>query len=95
LRVESAYLQLTDCPELNTEKNDNPIKQAMNLCLISGQQPADPLLLILEIGFSSTMMDKIVEHKVRQQVLDKARSENTALIAQQRRNEISSRTAPS
>jgi hypothetical protein len=36
-----------------------------------------------------------VEHKVRQQVLDKARSENTALIAQQRRNEISSRTAPS
>jgi hypothetical protein len=41
-----------DCPELSTEKNDNSIKQAMELCLLSGQQPADPILLNLKTGFS-------------------------------------------
>jgi hypothetical protein len=44
----------------------------MELCLISGQQTADPIILNLETGLSNTMMDKIlVDHKVRQQALDK------------------------
>jgi hypothetical protein len=34
------------------------------------------------------MMDKIVDHKVEQQALDKARSENATLIAQYRRNKF-------
>jgi hypothetical protein len=34
------------------------------------------------------MMDKIVDHKVRQQALDKARAENAALITQQRKDKF-------
>ena len=79
---------LLDSQELSTEKNYNPIKQAMELFLLSGQQMADPTFLNLETGFSGTMMDKIVDQKVRQQALDKARSENAALIAQQRKDKF-------
>jgi hypothetical protein len=86
--VESTYLYLLDCPDLKEEKINGPIKQAMKLCLLSRQQTADPIVFNLETGLSGTMMDKIVDHKVRQQALDKARSENVALITQQRKNKF-------
>jgi hypothetical protein len=79
---------LLDCPELIKEKNNNPVEQAMELCLLSGQETADPMVLNLETGLSGTMMDKIVDHKVRQQALDKARAENAALITQQRKDKF-------
>ena len=60
----------------------------MELCLLSGQETADPMVLNLETGLSGTMMDKIVDHKVRQQALDKARAENAALITQQRKDKF-------
>ncbi len=34
------------------------------------------------------MMDKIVDHKVRQQALDKVRAENAALITQHRKDKF-------
>jgi hypothetical protein len=52
----------------------------MELCLLPGQQTADPIILNLETGLSGTMMDKIVDHKVRQQALDKATAKNAAII---------------
>jgi hypothetical protein len=44
------------------------------------------MVLNLKTGLSGTMMDKIMDHKLRQhQALNKARSENAAIIMQQRR----------
>jgi hypothetical protein len=79
---------LLDCPELNNEKENDPIKHANDLCLIAGQRTADPNILNLETGLSGTMMDKIISHKVRQQALDKARAENAAEIVRQRKEKF-------
>jgi hypothetical protein len=65
----------------------------MELCLLSGQQTADPIILNLETGLSNTMMDKIVDHKVRQQALDKQGLKMQHLLPS--RGKISLRTAPS
>ncbi len=56
-------------------KNNNPINNAYQLSEIAGKASQEPVDLNLNTGLAKTMMDKIVEHKVREQALDQARNE--------------------
>jgi hypothetical protein len=66
---------LLDHEELKKMKNNNPINNAYQLSEIAGKASQEPVDLNLNTGLAKTMMDKIVEHKVREQALDQARNE--------------------
>jgi hypothetical protein len=56
-------------------KNNNPINNAYQLSAITGKASQKPADLNLNTGLMKMMMDKIVEHKVREQALDQAHNE--------------------
>ena len=65
---------LLDSEELRRKKNCKQLNSAYDLCKISGQSSGDPLALNSDTGLAGTMMDKIVDFKVRQQALETARA---------------------
>ena len=71
---------LLDSEELRREKNRNPVNSAYDLCKIAGHSSGDPLAFNFDNGLAGTMMDKIVDFKVRQQAIETARAENAAEI---------------
>jgi len=79
---------LLDSEELRREKNRNPVNSAYDLCKIAGHSSGDPLALNFDNGLAGTMMDKIVDFKVRQQALETARAENAAEIIAHRREKF-------
>jgi len=75
---------LLDNSELYREKDDTAIKNAYQLAMIHGKENMDPSCLNLEDGVAKTMMDKIVEHKIRERALEQARNEQSEDIEARR-----------
>jgi hypothetical protein len=68
------YKQL-DHEELHRIRDNNPVKDAYELLAINGVDVADPSNLNLSTGIARTMMDKIVDYKIREKALDTARKD--------------------
>ncbi len=66
---------LLDHPELKKEKDSFAIKNAYQLASINGKENIDPSCLNFDDGVAKTMMDKIVEQKIRDRALEQAREE--------------------
>ena len=66
---------LLDHPELNKEKDDVAVTNAYQLASIHGKENIDPSCLNFEDGIAKTMMDKIVEQKMRDRALEQAHEE--------------------
>jgi len=64
---------MLDHPELQRTKNNHAVANAYEMCLHSGQMCADPVELNLDCGLAGTLMDKIVEHKVRDRALNQTK----------------------
>ncbi len=62
-------------PELKKEKDDIAITNAYQLAAINGKENIDPSCLNFEDNIAKTMMDKIVEQKIRDRALEQARKE--------------------
>jgi len=76
---------LLDHPELQRTKNNHAVANAYKMCLLSGWMCADPAELNLDCGLAGTLMDKIVEHKVRERALNQTRCEHEEEQIQQNR----------
>jgi len=76
--------KLLDHEELHRVKDNNAVKKAYELSEISGVMIPDPSNLNFSTGVARTMMDKIVEHKVREKALDTARKDQEAEFIQKR-----------
>jgi hypothetical protein len=63
---------LLDHEELHRIRDSNPVKKAYELSAINGVDVADPSNLNLSTGVARTMMDKIVDYKIRGKALDTA-----------------------
>jgi hypothetical protein len=75
---------LLDHPELKKEKDNIAVKNAYQLTSINGKENIDPNSFNLDDGIAKTMVDKLLDHKIRQQALDKAREEQREDIMAQR-----------
>jgi hypothetical protein len=78
---------LLDHPELKrykSTKGDKAVSNAYQLSAISGRESQDAIDLNLSSEMAKTMMDKIVDFKVREQALDQARNEQRDQQIQQR-----------
>jgi hypothetical protein len=64
---------LLDHDELHRVRDNNPVKNAYELSAINGIDVPDPSTLNLSTGVARTMMDKIVDYKMREKALDTAR----------------------
>ena len=64
---------LLDHEELHKTRDNNPVKTANELSAINGIMVADPTTLNLSSGVARTMMDKIVDYKIREKALETAR----------------------
>ena len=60
------------------------------MCLLSGWMCTDPAELNLDCGLAGTLMDKIVEHKVRERALNQMRCEHEEEWIQQNRELLNS-----
>jgi len=63
---------LLDHPELKKEKDNIAVKNAYQLTSINGKENIDPNSFNLDDGIAKTMVDKLLDHKIRQRALDKA-----------------------
>jgi len=75
---------LLDDPELYREKSDVAVNNAYLLASLHGKENVDPTNLNFSQGIAKTMMDKIIDHKVRERALEQARQEQREDIAQRR-----------
>ncbi len=66
---------LLDHEELHKIRDNNPVKNAYELSAINGIDVADPSNLNFLTGVARTMMDKIVDYKIREKALDTARKD--------------------
>ena len=64
---------LLDHEELHKTRDNNPVKNANELSAINGIMVADPTTLNLSSDVARTMMDKIVDYKIREKALETAR----------------------
>jgi hypothetical protein len=69
---------------LKREKDDMAIKQAYQLAMIHGKENMDPSCLNFENGVAKTMLDKIIDHRVRKRALEQARHDQREDIAAHR-----------
>jgi hypothetical protein len=75
---------LLDDPELYREKSDGAVNNAYLLASLHGKENDDPTNLNFSQGIAKTMMDKIIDLKVRERALEQARQEQREDIAQRR-----------
>jgi len=68
-------LNLLDQEELHREKDDKAIKNTYQLAFIHGKENVDPSCLNFDSGVTKTLMDKIIEQKIRDRALDQACNE--------------------
>ncbi len=66
---------LLDHEELHRDKDENAINNAYQLAAIYGKENVDPSSLNFDSGVAKTLMDQIIEQKVRERALDQARNE--------------------
>jgi len=64
-----------DNSELYRGKDDKAIKSAYQLAIVHGKENRDLSCLNLEDRVIGTMMDKIMEHKIRERALEQACNE--------------------
>jgi hypothetical protein len=64
---------LLDHDELHRVRDNNPVKNAYKLSAINGIDVPGPSTLNLSTGVAQTMMDEIVDYKIREKALDTAR----------------------
>ena len=76
---------LLDHPELQRTKNNHAVANAHEMCLLSGWMCTGPAELNLDRSLAGTLMDKIVEHKVRERALNQMRHEHEEEQIQQKR----------
>jgi len=72
------YTTFLTVKKIRREKSHNPVNSAYDLCKFSGQTSDDPLALNFDNRLAGTMMDKIIDFKVRKQALETAVAINAA-----------------
>ena len=75
---------LLDNEELTRKKDNKAVSSAYQLALLHGKENVDPSILKFDAGTSKTVMDRIVESKIRDRALNRARTEQVEAIQMQR-----------
>jgi hypothetical protein len=75
---------LLDNEELTRKKDNKAVSSAYQLALLHGKENVDPSILNFDAGTSKTVMDRIVESKIRDRALNRARTEQVEAIQTQR-----------